>query len=218
MATSAKSISAPEHRWPEITAILLILALYTFLPGTIQIFPVWLVPAIGLAAALPLVMLNPHRLTKETRWSRWLSIGLAIVLTLINQVYVVMIIRELLHGNANGPAVLLTVLQVWVSNVIAFALVNWQLDKGGPIQRRVEGSHDRATIDFRFPQDGDDTKPAWQPSYFDYAYFSLSNMMAFSPTDVMPLTLRAKAIMGYQALTGFVLLALVISRAVNILT
>jgi hypothetical protein len=43
-------------------------------------------------------------------------------------------------------------------------------------------------------------------------------MMAFSPTDTMPLTLRAKANMAYQALTGFVLLALVISRAVNILT
>jgi hypothetical protein len=56
------------------------------------------------------------------------------------------------------------------------------------------------------------------PVFFDYVYFSLSNMMAFSPTDVMPLTIRAKALMGYQALTGFVLLALVISRAVNILT
>jgi hypothetical protein len=40
--------------------------------------------------------------------------------------------------------------------------------------------------------------------------------MAFSPTDAMPLTSRAKALMGIQALTGYVLLALVIARAVNI--
>lgn len=70
--------------------------------------------------------------------------------------------------------------------------------------------------DFRFPQEDDGPTP-WRPGFVDYLYFALSNMMAFSPTDVMPLTTRAKALMGFQALTGFVLLALVISRAVNIL-
>ena len=53
--------------------------------------------------------------------------------------------------------------------------------------------------------------------FVDYAYFALTNMMAFSPTDVMPMTVRAKLLMAYQSLTGFVLLALVVSRAVNIL-
>ena len=73
-------------------------------------------------------------------------------------------------------------------------------------------------MDFRFPQhDGAPGNKNWEPAFFDYAYFSLSNMMAFSPTDVMPMTTRAKALMGYQAMTGFALLALVISRAVNIL-
>lgn len=78
---------------------------------------------------------------------------------------------------------------------------------------------DTAQQDFRFPQqDNTVGVEGWMPEFVDYAYFSLSNMMAFSPTDVMPLTRRAKALMAYQALTGFVLLALVISRAVNILT
>ncbi|MEJ1230055.1 MAG: hypothetical protein WDM88_04560 [Galbitalea sp.] len=73
-------------------------------------------------------------------------------------------------------------------------------------------------MDFRFPQhDGAPGNANWEPGFFDYAYFSLTNMMAFSPTDVMPMTTRAKALMAYQALTGFVLLALVISRAINIL-
>jgi hypothetical protein len=43
-------------------------------------------------------------------------------------------------------------------------------------------------------------------------------MMAFSPTDVMPLTARAKAFAAIQALTVFAALALAIARAVNILT
>jgi len=58
----------------------------------------------------------------------------------------------------------------------------------------------------------------WRPAFCDYLSFSLSNMMAFTPTDVMPFTARAKALMGIQAITGYALLALVIARAVNILT
>jgi uncharacterized membrane protein len=79
--------------------------------------------------------------------------------------------------------------------------------------------HDPDTVmDFRFPQEDDGRPTPWRPAFVDYLYFALTNMMAFSPTDVMPLTARAKGLMAVQALTGFVLLALVISRAVNILS
>ncbi len=114
---------------------------------------------------------------------------------------------------------LLVALAVWITNVIAFAMLFWELDDGGPVARRVLGTNDEAPQDFLFPQQGAKRlAPGWKPVFFDYVTFSLSTMMAFSPTDVMPLTTRAKAIMAYEALTGFVLLALVISRAVNILT
>lgn len=167
---------------------------------------------------IPQVILNPTRLQNERAWSRWLSIALAVILVLVNQVTIVLVIRELIAGNVKGPAVLLSAALVWVSNVIAFAFVYWELDLGGPFARRLHGSRETGEMDFRFPQhDGAPGNKNWEPGYFDYLYFSLSNMMAFSPTDVMPLTLRAKALMGYQALTGFVLLALVISRAINIL-
>ncbi len=102
--------------------------------------------------------------------------------------------------------------------MIAFAFVYWELDLGGPFARRLHNSRQTQQMDFRFPQhDGAPGNKNWEPGFFDYVYFSLSNMMAFSPTDVMPMTTRAKALMGYQAMTGFALLALVISRAVNIL-
>ena len=125
---------------------------------------------------------------------------------------------NLVNGRATGPSVLLVALSVWTANVIAFALVYWELDRGGPVARRVEGVNDTAAQDFRFPQqDNAAGFENWNSSFVDYAYFSLTNMMAFSPTDVMPVSVRAKILMGYQALTGFVILALVISRAVNIL-
>lgn len=41
--------------------------------------------------------------------------------------------------------------------------------------------------------------------------------MAFSPPDAMPLSARAKILFGLQAFGGFVILVLVIARAVSLL-
>lgn len=208
-----------EHRWPVLLFTLAALGVYALLPNSVTFLPSWIIPVAGAVLLVPRVVMNPHRLNTETTWSRWLGVGFAIGLAAINQVYIVLIIRELVKGEANGPGVLLTAGGVWITNVVAFALVYWEIDKGGPVARRLEGLKDHAQQDFRFPQqDNTSGVEGWMPEFLDYAYFSLSNMMAFSPTDVMPLSRRAKALMAYQALTGFVILALVISRAVNILT
>jgi hypothetical protein len=206
-----------EHRWPVLVTVTLTLLLYIFLPDPFPFLPSWVIPILGLVTIAPLVILNPRRLGRETTWSRWIGVGFAIGLALINQVYITQIIADLVDGATDGPSILVTAFSVWVTNVIAFALVFWELDEGGPFARRFEP--DRAQQDFRFPQqDGSPgTQLNWRPVFFDYMFFSLSSMMAFSPTDVMPLTLRAKALMAYESLTGFVLLALVISRSVNIL-
>jgi uncharacterized membrane protein len=218
MSSDPTSQRQPEHRLTVGIAIIVALVAYLFLPQKVQPLPFWLVPALGLFLLIPLVVLNPVRLVKERMWSRWISIALALVLTVVNQVTLISTIRELITGEVKGIDVLVTAAQVWGLNVIAFALVYWELDLGGPFQRRVEGARDKRQMDFRFPQhDGAPGNKYWEPAFFDYFYFSLTNQMAFSPTDVMPMTRRAKALMGYQALTGFVLLALVISRAVNIL-
>lgn len=207
-----------EHRWPVVVFTLVALGIHFLLPATVRVTPSWFVPAVGLLILVPLLAVNPRRLNRETTWSKWISVALALGLATVTQISIVLIIGELVAGRATGPAVLLTALAVWITNVIAFALVYWEIDRGGPVARRIDGVRDDAQQDFRFPQEEPGASEPWMPVFFDYVYFSLSNMMAFSPTDVMPLTTRAKALMGYQALTGFVLLALVISRAVNILT
>jgi hypothetical protein len=208
-----------EPRWPVFAITAGALLLYLFLPDSITFLPSWLVPAAGTLLLVPLLLVNRLRLDAETAWSRWLGVTFAIGLAAVNQVYIVLIIMELVNGQVGGPAVLLTAFEIWITNVVAFGLVYWEIDKGGPVARRVEGLTDNDQQDFRFPQqDGSPGPKDWMPEYFDYLYFSLSNMMAFSPTDVLPLSRRAKALMAYQALTGFVILALVISRAVNILT
>ena len=92
----------------------------------------------GLLLLVPLVVVNPMRVNRETTWSRWIGIGFAVALTLVNQVYIVIIVIELVNGRIDGPSILLTAFAVWITNVIAFALVYWELDSGGPYARPTE--------------------------------------------------------------------------------
>ncbi|SDS79484.1 hypothetical protein SAMN04489834_2168 [Microterricola viridarii] len=217
-----------ETRWPAFAGLVVAILLYVSVPNPDTVVLRQVATVILLLMFIPLVIQNPHRLTRQTQWSRWLSISFAALLVIANQVNVAYVIRSLIDGSANGPTLLLTALQVWITNVIAFGLLYWDLDRGGPVAR---GNLERSQLpiaDFKFPQDesSDDVDEIrrvsaqaadWRPGFVDYLYVSLTNMMAFSPTDAMPMRSRTKLIMAAQALTGFVLLALVISRAVNIL-
>jgi len=102
---------------------------------------------------------------------------------------------------------------VWLSNVITFGLLFWQLDEGGP---RLRAERARSEPDFEFPQD---TVPraGWSPRLSDYLYVSLTNAIAVSPTDTMPLTRRAKGLMAVESLISYAVVILIVSRAVNVL-
>jgi uncharacterized membrane protein len=217
-----------EHRWPAVLALLIALTLYVLLPNSI--LPLWLrltVLGFGLALLVPVLVLNPHRMRRQTAWSRWLSVGQALMLVAVNQYAIVHLIIQLVTAKeSNGPSLLIAAVQVWVANVIAFALVYWELDRGGPVSRRHDKRTELPYADFRFPQDEDadaiaevaarsSEKMDWAPSFLDYLYFSGTNSMAFSPTDTMPLSHRAKALMLAESFGGFVMLALVIAHAVG---
>ena len=218
----------PEHRWPAVGALLAALALYAFLPNEL-IGPLrFVVVGAGLALLVPLVIANPHRLTRETGWTRALSVSLALLLVLANQVALVLLVFKLISGRHDAPGLLLAALQVWVANVIGFALLYWEIDRGGPVARTTWARTELPAADFRFSQDEDHDAIAevaagsaavtdWTPRFADYFYTSLSNSMAFSASDAMPLSQRTKLLMGLQAFGGFVILALVIARSVGIL-
>jgi uncharacterized membrane protein len=225
---AVENAARAEHRWPAVLALAIALTLYLLLPNSI--LPPWLrfaIVGIGLALLIPVLFLNPHRLTRETRWSRSISVGQALILVLANQYALVHVIFQLVTAHTgDGPSLLIASLQVWVANVIAFALLYWELDRGGPVARRHNKRSELPFADFRFPQDEDhdaieevaarsSARIDWTPSFFDYLYFSGSNSMAFSPTDTMPLSHRAKALMLAESFGGFVMLALVIAHAVG---
>ena len=58
----------------------------------------------------------------------------------------------------------------------------------------------------------------WKPVFLDYLHLGFTNATAFSPTDVMPLTLRAKYTMLVQSTVALVLFGLIVARAVNAFT
>ena len=119
-------------------------------------------------------------------------------------------------------------LQVWATNVIGFGLLYWELDRGGPVARARTPRNRMVLADFRFSQDenadavvevadGSSEKADWVPTLVDYLYVSTTNSSAFSPTDTMPLSHRAKALMGLQATAALLVTLLVIARAVSAL-
>lgn len=215
-----------EARWPAFASLIVMLVLYALTPA--EFIPRIILIALAVAMFIPLIILNPHRLNVETRWSRWLSIVFALVLVVGNLIDVGALIVDLVNGSNQGYRVLLTALQVWAANIVAFAIVYWEMDRGGPVSRGTLPRSDMRRPDFKFVQDDDGDSVLevkqqssefgdWRPGFIDYLYMSLTNMTAFSPTDTMPLTARAKILMGLQSIGGFVLLALVIARSINIL-
>ena len=111
---------------------------------------------------------------------------------------------------------LLNGMVVWTTSLIVFGLLFWELDGGGPLQRMVRGSRGP---DFQFPQDvsPDPAATPWRPRLLDYMYVSLTNSIAVSPTDTMPLSRRAKSLMGLESVVSVRHRVFVIARAVNIL-
>jgi uncharacterized membrane protein len=105
---------------------------------------------------------------------------------------------------------------IWGTNMITFGLLFWEFDRGGPARRREPDPPPR---DFQFPQDENPTlaEPGWHPRLADYVYLSFTNAVAFSPTDVMPLTRRVKMMMLAEAAVSALTTLLVAARAVNIL-
>ena len=102
---------------------------------------------------------------------------------------------------------------VWLSNIVTFGLLFWMLDQGGP---RVRAEQGRSDPDFQFPQDAF-PRSDWSSRLSDYLYVSLTNAIAVSPTDTMPLTRRAKGLMAVESLISYAVVVLVVSRAVNVL-
>ncbi len=218
-----------ETRLPAAAAVLVAIALYSLLPSELLVGPRFVVPALELLLFVPLIAANPRRMTRQSRRLRRLAIALVLLIAATNAVALALLVHQLVGGRASaGASLLLAAGQVWATNIIMFALAYWEIDRGGPVMRTQADRHELPTADFRFPQDEDhdaiaevaersSAKSGWTPGFIDYLYVSVTNSSAFSPTDSMPLSVRAKLLMGTESVSALMLSVLVIAKGVSLL-
>jgi hypothetical protein len=178
----------------------------------------WLLVAIPvLLLTIDLALTYRGKGIVRSRKAALLLLGL---LVLANFAAVVILVAALVTTNSaelTGGELLFTGFAVWSADVIVFGLWFWEVDAGGPVARLHAARP--ATHDFEFPQDDNPRVAAedWRPQVWDYVYVSLTNSIAFSPTDAMPLSVRAKALMGLESAISAVTVLLIAARAVNVL-
>ncbi len=207
-----------EPRLPALLAVVAAIALQLILPDSVirGLGNRALIPALEGALIVVLLIANPGRISPEQTRLRVIGISLIALTTVVNVVSLLELIHALLYGATTGgrPLVYASV-PIWLTNVIVFGLWYWELDRGGPAARQSPGHRQP---DFLFPQmSTPGSSPGWAPTFLDYFYTSFTNATAFSPTDTMPLTPWAKLLMTLQSLASLVTVAIVVSRAVNIL-
>jgi hypothetical protein len=188
------------------------------LPSKLTIGPIWLLPVLEAIVLVGLTAVAPQPHMRHSPLRRKISLGLIGLVSAANILSLYLLCHFLLHTGkvVSGDLLIRSGIALWVTNVLLFGLWYWELDRGGPLERR---RHTGAYPDFLFPQmtERGIAPPHWMPRLVDYLYVSLTNATAFSPTDTMPLTQTAKALMGAQALAALATIGLVVARAVNIL-
>lgn len=208
---SSKIFIAPH--WGAIVALIAIGVLYAFLPSKVNGGPAWLLLTIEGVILLPLVIsiITRHRISLATR--RFGSLVLLGVVTLALSVAIVHLIFTL-KKDLNGAMLLYTGLLLYLCNTLVFSLWYWAVDGGGSDERLLS---EHQAYDFLFPQQMGGFDTTWIPHYFDYLYVAFTGATAFSPTDTMPLTHRAKFLMMAEAMLALLLISFVVSRAINII-
>src|SRR3954467_4013138 len=200
---TAEELGRDDPLWPGQLATATALALYLLLPPKLTPGPGWPLPVAEGALLATLVLFTRRR--RQAQMRRSVAIAIVLVAILANMVALGLLLHYLLAGgHAKGADLISGGVLIWLTNLLLFSVLYWELDRGGP----VHGDAKRPMVwpDFLFPQMSDKgfAPIDWTPNFGDYLYVSLTNQAAFSPTDTMPLTLRMKLLMGIQGTASLV--------------
>ena len=209
----SKHAPAPGmHRWPGIVVFLAIGVIYALLPERLMVGPRGF---LLLVVAVMLVPLIVSRLRGYHHVTRILALILTALLMIAVAVSAVFLLTRLPGKNVAAPTLLRDGALLWVANVLVFALWYWEVDSGGPMRR----SHTNfRSTDFVFPQMTlDGASEHWAPDFVDYLFLAFNTSTAFSPTDTMVLSRRAKVLMMLQAIISLMVISVLVARAINIL-
>jgi len=197
-----------------ILVVIAIIAIQLALPDVVTIGPTWLVPfieLIGIPIVLAIIFLGRSHL----EFARLAMTAFLVLLVLASVMNALLLLLSLLNGfTEQGGPLLFAGFGVLIINVLSFGLVYWWIDAGGPVLR-AEGRPQ--TPDFLFPQQGMDTMADWKPGLLDYLFTAYTNIIAFSPTDTMPLSKRVKILFVVQSSTAVLTIVVTLSRAINLI-
>ena len=207
-----------EPRWPMAAAVVVAIVLTIIVPSDQRLLPAWVLPVIEGVLLVALIAGDPGAIDRRSRGLRVLSIALVSILVVSALAATTKLIDILISGGSqtNSASDLLQAGSIiWVGNIVAFALLYWELDGGGAAARVHQT---RTHADFAFPQhmNPELAPEGWRPQFVDYLYLAFTNATAFSPTDAMPLAPWAKLTMVVQSVSSLAILGLVIARAVNV--
>jgi uncharacterized membrane protein len=213
-----RRVTEGEHRWPAALAIAVMIALQFNVPNRFSLLGWWVLPVVEAALLAGIIVVNPTKISRHSVVLRRLSLTLIAVASFANGWAAGYLVVGLVRGTEgqDPPGLLLTGGNVWLTNILIFALWYWELDRGGPGARAQAM---KPLPDFVFPQMSSSglAHPDWEPWFGDYLYLALTNATAFSPTDTLPFSRWSKLTMGVQSLVSLSVGALIVARAVNIL-
>lgn len=134
--------------WLARGAILVIVGLQIGIVNDLTVGPRWFAPCLELTLLIPLsigtawVQNRARKASTDKQWNavddlrrmlRGLAIILTAVITLMNSGALIRLVAVMLSGHAGtGRTLLLDSLNIWVTNIVLFALWFWALDRGGP--------------------------------------------------------------------------------------
>jgi hypothetical protein len=200
-------------RWPAIGAFLAIGLAFWLLPSRLKFGPDLLLPA---AVVLLLVPIEVARQRGNHLWMRALGFIALGIVTLALAVSASLLVRDLPTKTRSATDLLRNAAVIWAINIVVFALWYWEVDAGGPRARQISRYE---SVDFAFPQFQLDNMKLreWKPGFLDYLFLAFNTNTAFSPTDTMVLSQKAKVLMMTQSALSLVVLAVLAARAINTL-
>ena len=219
--------------WLARGAVVIVAALQLFTSSKVVVGPRLLAPGLELALLIPLSVASAwthqqtgraetpeHRASviRLSQWVRALAVGLTAVITAANLGSLILLVLLLVEGHAApGPTLLLDAADIWLTNLITFALWFWNIDRWGPASHAMAREGPPEFL-FSAMLPGSGQEKSWRPGFIDYLYLAFTNSTALSPADTLPLTSRAKLLMMVQSCVSLATIVIVAGRAVNILS
>ncbi len=214
-----RKIDKPEPRWQALLALLAVAGIYFALPRALIVGPTWLLPAIIVILVTPTVI--AHRMGRYSL-NRVLGIITSSVMTLALITSVILLVRAVPAHKEPPVALLCSGAELWLTNVLVFAIWYWRLDGGGPTRRHQR--RDFGSCSFVFPQMQIEKTErdrfnitGWRPRFVDYVFVAFTQSSTFGPTDAPLLARWAKVFTMMQIAISLTIVIVLISRAVGVL-